>query len=138
MSRKSAELERGIYRNDSIWDKLVFGKVHGNLGGRVKAVFSGSAPLDPKVMTFARNAFGGAFIMEGYGQTECAAVACLQMPMDTSLGAVGGPLVCTKVKLVDVPDMNYFASQGKGEIVLKVSFHSFARIRGKREKKGYF
>jgi len=119
MSRKSAELERGIYRNDSIWDKLVFSKVHGNLGGRVKAVFSGSAPLDPKVMTFARNAFGGAFVMEGYGQTECAAVACLQMPMDTALGAVGGPLVCTKVKLVDVPDMNYFASQGKGEIVLK-------------------
>ena len=49
MSRKSAELGRGIYRNDSVWDKLVFGKVHGNLGGRVKAVFSGSAPLDPKV-----------------------------------------------------------------------------------------
>ena len=56
MSRKSAELGRGIYRNDSVWDKLVFGKVHGNLGGRVKAVFSGSAPLDPKVSkTFVKN-----------------------------------------------------------------------------------
>jgi len=119
MSRKSAELGRGIYRNDSVWDKLVFNKVHGNLGGRVKAVFSGSAPLDPKVMQFARNAFGGAFVMEGYGQTECAAVACLQLPMDTAVGQVGGPLPCTKVKLVDVPDMNYFASQGRGEIVLK-------------------
>ena len=71
-------------------------------------------------MQFARNAFGGAFVMEGYGQTECGAVACLQLPMDTALGQVGGPLPCTKVKLVDVPDMNYFASQGRGEIVLKV------------------
>merc|ERR1712136_453929 len=70
-------------------------------------------------MTFARNSFGGAFVMEGYGQTECAAVAVLQLPMDRNLGQVGGPLPCSKVKLVDVPDMNYFAANGKGEICLK-------------------
>ena len=31
-------------------------------------------------------------------------------------GHVGPPLPCNKIKLVDVPDMNYFAKDGRGEV----------------------
>lgn len=49
---------RGIIRRNSIWDKLIFGKVQELLGGRVKIVITGSAPLSQDVNNFIRCAFG--------------------------------------------------------------------------------
>ena len=44
-------------------------------------------------------------------QTESTAASTLTMPGDDcSFGNVGTPLVCNLVKLVDVPEMNYTAS----------------------------
>ena len=64
LRKKKEEIDRGIFRNDSVWDQLAFKKIHQLLGGRVKAIFCGSAPLDPNVMAFARAAMG-AYVMEG-------------------------------------------------------------------------
>ena len=55
-------------------------------------------------------------MFEGYGQTECTAGATLTLPGDFGPGHVGPPLPCNLVKLVDVPDMNYFAANGEGEV----------------------
>jgi long-chain acyl-CoA synthetase len=41
---------------------------------------------------------------------------------------VGTPIPCCAIKLVDVPDMNYFAASGRGEICIK----------GTNVFKGYF
>ena len=49
---------RGIVRNDSIWDYLVFGKVQKLLGGRLRFILTGSAPISEKVMDFLRIATG--------------------------------------------------------------------------------
>lgn len=43
---------RGIIRNDTIYDKLVFQKVRNILGGRVKSMITSSAPLSHEVMEF--------------------------------------------------------------------------------------
>lgn len=32
------------------------------------------------------------------------------------VGHVGAPLPCNLIKLVDVPEKNYFTSKGKGEV----------------------
>jgi len=118
LSRKMAAVENGVFKRDTIWDYIAFKKIHDLLGGRVRAVFSGSAPLDPKVMNFARATFG-AYIMEGYGQTECAGVAVVQLIGENAVGEVGPPIPSTKIKLVDVPEMGYFVRENKGEICIK-------------------
>lgn len=115
MRAKRAELERNIVRKDSIWDYLVFRKIQNSLGGRVRFLISGSAPLRDDVMVFLRCALG-CQVFEGYGQTETTAAASLQLIGDQTFGHVGPPLPCNKIKLVDVPEMGYYAKDGKGEI----------------------
>ena len=51
-------------------------------------------------------------IVEGYGQTECVAPATLTVQGDYHPEHVGPPLASNAIKLVDVPEMDYFAAQG--------------------------
>ncbi|XP_033830001.1 long-chain-fatty-acid--CoA ligase 1-like [Periophthalmus magnuspinnatus] len=116
--RKEAELQRGLMRRDSIWDHLIFRKVQASMGGCVRLMLIGAAPVSPTVLTFIRAAMGCQFY-EGYGQTECTAGCTLTMPGDWSAGHVGSPLPCNYVKLVDFVEMNYWAANGEGEVCVK-------------------
>ena len=58
LNSKQAELERGILRRNSIWDTLVFGNIQDLLGGRIRMVISGAAPIRPQVLNFLRCALG--------------------------------------------------------------------------------
>uniref|UniRef100_A0AAX7UJ16 Long-chain-fatty-acid--CoA ligase n=1 Tax=Astatotilapia calliptera TaxID=8154 RepID=A0AAX7UJ16_ASTCA len=118
VERKYAEVKDGIIRKNSVWDKLIFNKVQESLGGRVRVMVTGAAPISPSVLKFLRAALG-CQIFEGYGQTECTASCTITMPCDATAGHVGVPLPCNFVKLVDVEDMNYFASNGEGEVCIK-------------------
>lgn len=118
LRKKMEEVKKGIVRKDSIWDRLVFKKVHATMGGQVRAIFCGSAPLEPNVLRFVRCATG-AVVLEGYGQTECAAVCACQLPGETVSGQVGAPLPSNMLKLADVPEMDILAKDGKGEICIK-------------------
>ncbi|XP_061685416.1 long-chain-fatty-acid--CoA ligase 1a [Syngnathoides biaculeatus] len=116
--RKQSELNCGVVRRDSIWDKLIFRKVQASLGGRVRLMLTGAAPVSPPVLTFLRVALGCQFY-EGYGQTECTAGCSMSMPGDWTAGHVGPPLPCNAIKLVDVVDMNYLAANNEGEVCVK-------------------
>uniref|UniRef100_A0A669C3L4 Long-chain-fatty-acid--CoA ligase n=1 Tax=Oreochromis niloticus TaxID=8128 RepID=A0A669C3L4_ORENI len=116
--RKEAELKNGVVRKDSMWDKLIFKKVQASLGGRVRFMITGAAPVSPTILTFLRAALGCQFY-EGYGQTECTAGCTMSMPGDWSAGHVGPPLPCNAVKVVDVAEMNYLAANGEGEVCVK-------------------
>mmetsp|Transcript_25929 Transcript_25929/g.25487 ORF Transcript_25929/g.25487 Transcript_25929/m.25487 type:complete len:372 (+) Transcript_25929:398-1513(+) len=94
---------------NSVWDKLVFSKVKNVLGGRVRLMLTGSAPISGDVLKFLRLVFSCP-ILEGYGQTETCAGSVLTEPTDTGYGYVGGPIATLEIKLVDVPDMNYFST----------------------------
>ncbi|XP_028668642.1 long-chain-fatty-acid--CoA ligase 6 isoform X2 [Erpetoichthys calabaricus] len=116
--RKEEEVKNGIIRCNSLWDKLFFNKIQASLGGRVRMIVTGAAPASPTVLGFLRAALG-CQIYEGYGQTECTAGSTFTTPGDWTASHVGAPLPCNYIKLVDVEDMNYFASKGEGEICIK-------------------
>ncbi|XP_013156125.1 long-chain-fatty-acid--CoA ligase 5 [Falco biarmicus] len=115
---KMAEIKQGIIRNDSIWDKLIFKKVQETMGGRVRIMVTGAAPISPSVLTFLRAALG-CQIFEAYGQTECSAGCTFSMPGDWTTGHVGAPLACNIIKLDDVEEMNYYSSNNEGEVCIK-------------------
>ncbi|XP_060942587.1 long-chain-fatty-acid--CoA ligase 6 isoform X2 [Limanda limanda] len=116
--RKGAEVSSGIIRSDSIWDKIFFSKIQASLGGRLRMIITGAAPTSPSVLGFLRAALG-CQVYEAYGQTECTAGCTFTTPGDWTPGHVGAPLPCNIIKLVDVPDKNYFASKGEGEVCVK-------------------
>ncbi|XP_072559777.1 long-chain-fatty-acid--CoA ligase 5 isoform X1 [Paramormyrops kingsleyae] len=118
VKQKLNEVRQGVIRNNSLWDKLIFSKVQASLGGRVRAIITGAAPISPTVLDFLRASLG-CQIFEGYGQTECTACCTFTLPGDWTAGHVGPPINCNVVKLVDVEEMNYFASNSEGEVCLK-------------------
>lgn len=79
-------------------DRLVLSKIRDGLGGRVRYLVSGGAPLDPQVLEFFM-AFGVP-IVEGYGLTETA-VLTVNRPESPSPGSVGHPLPGVKLKIDD-------------------------------------
>jgi len=130
MSKKRAYLDAGIVTKDTIWDrKVLTPKLQVKLGGKCHTIVCGAAPLDPEVRGFVREIFGCYFI-EGYGQTENAAAGCGTMFANycNEDGCIGVPAPWTGIKLVDVPEMNYLAAEGKGEIC----------FRGGNLMKGYY
>lgn len=90
-------------------DALVFGKLKGILGGRVRLMLTGSAPIAADVLTLLRLAFS-APLLEGYGQTETCAGSVLTHSYESYQGIIGGPTPAIEVKLSDVPDMNYLST----------------------------
>ncbi|XP_068706534.1 long-chain-fatty-acid--CoA ligase 6-like isoform X2 [Montipora capricornis] len=119
MASKQADLKRGIVKGDTIWDKLVFKKVRMLLGGNVRLISSGAAPLSSNVMTFLRCVLGECYVIEGYGQTETVATGTITMISDLTAGHVGPPLACNLIKLADVPQKECYAKNGRGEICFK-------------------
>lgn len=118
MKSKLNDLDRGIVRTNTVWDKLLFHKVRTLLGGRVAFIITGAAPILPEVLAFTRCAMG-CMVLEGYGQTECAGAATVCFPRDFTTGHVGPPLPGVTIKLIDAPDCEYYAKDRKGEICLK-------------------
>lgn len=71
---KKANLEHTVHH--WLWDRLVFAPIRQKLGGRLRFILSGSAPVSPDVMDFMRICFS-AKVYEGYGQTENFCGGCL-------------------------------------------------------------
>ena len=98
-----------------MYDKIVFNKIREKFGGNVCRIATGSAPISDEVMIFSKAVFGCP-IPEGYGQTEATCSITFSHPFDPDMGHVGAPISSYMVKLVDVPEMNYFAKKNQGEV----------------------
>ncbi|DAZ93847.1 TPA: hypothetical protein N0F65_002178 [Lagenidium giganteum] len=117
---KKAYLADG-YATHALWDTLVFSKIRMVLGGRVRLIISGSAPLSAEVKDFLKIVFC-CTVAEGYGLSETsAAVTCASE--DMPLGPhVGAPFCNVQVRLEDVPEMNYTSNdkpRPRGEVLVK-------------------
>jgi long-chain acyl-CoA synthetase len=112
VGRRASRLRRdgkryppGLALQFRLADRLVFSKVKGRLGGRLRTTVSGGAPLAREIGEF----FDALDIpiLEGYGLTECT-VGAVNRPKRYRFGTVGLPFPGVDVKLDE-----------DGEILLK-------------------
>jgi long-chain acyl-CoA synthetase len=88
-------------------------KIRKQFGGRIKALVSGGAPLNPEVGGFFQAM--GLVMLQGYGQTETApVVACNYPSAGIRLDTVGPPLRGVEVKIAEDGEILV-----RGECVMK-------------------
>ncbi|XVF51330.1 hypothetical protein PTKIN_Ptkin04bG0176200 [Pterospermum kingtungense] len=106
-----------------ISDKIVFSQVKQGLGGNVRLILSGAAPLSAHVEEFLR-VVACCHVLQGYGLTESCAGTFVSLPNELSmLGTVGPPVPNVDICLESVPEMGYdaLASTPRGEICIRGS-----------------
>jgi long-chain acyl-CoA synthetase len=75
---------------DPLLDRAVRSKVRERFGGRLKAMISGGAPLNPEIGRFFLAL--GVTLLQGYGQTEAGPVITCNLPARIRIDTVGPPL----------------------------------------------
>ena len=83
----------------AVAERTVFAPLRARLGGQLRFLVSGGAPLPLSVGRFF-DALGIA-ICEGYGLTESAAASFVNTPDDVVLGTVGRPVPGCEVRIAD-------------------------------------
>jgi long-chain acyl-CoA synthetase len=81
----------------SVFERLFYRRLRAHLGGRLRWLLCGAAPLDPSLARFFWGQ--GIPVVEGYGLTETTAVATGNRPGDIRPGTVGRPMPGTSVKI---------------------------------------
>ncbi|MBV8686052.1 MAG: long-chain fatty acid--CoA ligase [Alphaproteobacteria bacterium] len=98
---------------DFFLERTLRPKVGAKFGGRIKAMVSGGAPLNPEVGVFF-HALGLTFL-QGYGQTEAAPViSCNRPKVGLKMDTVGPPLKNTEVRIAEDGEILV-----RGELVMK-------------------
>ena len=108
MRRALALGEKDLQGGLSLWDlplnmiinKTLRPKIQQRFGGRMKAMVSGGAPLNPEIGVFFHAM--GLTMLQGYGQTEAAPViSCNRPKAGLKMDTVGPPLKNVEVKIAE-------------------------------------
>eukprot|EP01024_Parvocaulis_polyphysoides_P034030 TRINITY_DN30148_c0_g2_i3.p1 TRINITY_DN30148_c0_g2~~TRINITY_DN30148_c0_g2_i3.p1 ORF type:complete len:662 (+),score=95.68 TRINITY_DN30148_c0_g2_i3:33-1988(+) len=129
---KLTMLQMGYSQSNACYlgDLLVFKKIAAALGGRVRILISGSAPLGRHVEDFLKVCMCCSAV-QGYGLTETIAASFIAVPEEYSMvGTVGPCMQCNTFRLESVPEMDYYVTNDppQGEVL----------IRGQNVFKGYY
>ena len=85
---------------DFLVEKALRPKIRAKFGGRVKAMVSGGAPLNPEVGNFFDAM--GLTVLQGYGQTEAGPViSCNRPKAGLKMDTVGPPLRNVEVRIAE-------------------------------------
>ena len=87
------------YPFDWMLTLLVRAKVRQRFGGRIKALISGGAALNPETGLFFQAL--GINVLQGYGQTESAPLISVNRPSNIKMYTVGPPVKNTEVKIAE-------------------------------------
>jgi long-chain acyl-CoA synthetase len=100
----SQALDRGrvgplLRAQHAVFDRLVYERLRGTLGGSCRYAVSGGAPLGERLGHFYRGI--GLAVLEGYGLTETTAAVTINVPDSMRVGTVGRPVAGTTVRVDD-------------------------------------
>ncbi|XP_047487259.1 long-chain-fatty-acid--CoA ligase 4-like [Penaeus chinensis] len=115
---------------NKILDFVVFNKVKEQLGGQVRLIVVGGAPLSADTHANIRALFG-CNVLVGYGATETTACISAAVPSDQRTGHCGAPCYGVQLTLMDWEDGGYRTTDKphpRGEIL----------VAGPTVAKGYF
>ncbi|GMM61303.1 AMP-dependent synthetase/ligase [Novosphingobium sp. IK01] len=105
---------------DALIERTLRPKVRARFGGRIKALVSGGAPLNPDVGLFFEAM--GLTMLQGYGQTEAGPViACNRPAAGIRMDTVGPPLAGAEVVIADDGEILV-----RGELVMHGYWHNDA------------
>jgi long-chain acyl-CoA synthetase len=99
---KDYENRKGLFDRplDKLLDRMFRPKIQTKFGGRLKALVSGGAPLNPEIGVFFHSI--GLTLLQGYGQTEAGPViSCNRPSVGLKMDTVGPPLMNTEVRIAD-------------------------------------
>ena len=97
---------------DLLAEALVRRKVRARFGGRLKAMVSGGAPLNPEIGRFFLAL--GVRLLQGYGQTEASPVVSANPPKRIKIDTVGPPLDGVEVRIAEDGEILV-----RGDLVMK-------------------
>jgi len=83
----------------AVAERLVFSKIRDNVGGRLRCLASGSAPLPGSVAAFFHGI--GLPITEGYGLTETAPILTANPLGAAKFGTVGRPIPGVEIRIAE-------------------------------------
>ncbi|XP_006033622.1 long-chain-fatty-acid--CoA ligase 4 isoform X1 [Alligator sinensis] len=115
---KQEQIKRGY--DAPLCNLLLFKKVKALLGGNVRMMLSGGAPLSPQTQRFMNICFCCP-VGQGYGLTETCGAGTITEVADYSTGRVGAPLICCEIKLRDWQEGGYTCRDQpnpRGEIII--------------------
>uniref|UniRef100_A0A803XZZ0 long-chain-fatty-acid--CoA ligase n=1 Tax=Meleagris gallopavo TaxID=9103 RepID=A0A803XZZ0_MELGA len=95
---KLEQIKRGY--DAPLCNILLFKKVKALLGGNIRMMLSGGAPLSPQTQRFMNICFCCP-VGQGYGLTETCGAGTITEVADYSTGRVGAPLICCEIRLRD-------------------------------------
>ncbi|NXW01358.1 ACSL3 ligase, partial [Fregetta grallaria] len=101
-------------------DSLIFRKVRMLLGGKIRILLCGGAPLSAATQRFMNICFCCP-VGQGYGLTESAGAGTITEVWDYTTGRVGAPLVCCEIKLMNWEEGGYYNTDKpypRGEILI--------------------
>jgi long-chain acyl-CoA synthetase len=124
-------LPAGLKIKAAIADKLVFRKILARLGGNVKFVLSGGAPLSAELAAFFIGA--GLEIYEGYGLTETSPVIAVNLENKRRLGTVGPILSGVEVRIAEDGEI-----LARGPNIMKGYWNNDEATAASIDKDGWF
>ena len=115
--------------------RKLFKQIIDNLGGKMRFVISGGAPLDPQVQK-GFNDFGIRMI-QGYGLTETSPVICAENDFKTRNGSIGIPMENVTVEIVNKDENGIGELRAKGPNVM-LGYYENEEETNKVLKDGWF
>ncbi|KAI7696028.1 Long-chain-fatty-acid--CoA ligase 4 [Sarcoptes scabiei] len=115
---KNYWIDRGF--DTPIINHTICKRLNGNLGGRVRYMVAGGAPLSAETHRMMR-AFLNIQIVIGYGSSETCGASTMMEIDDLSISNIGSPLHGVKIRLVDWPEGGYSVHDKpypRGELVI--------------------